>query len=206
VRTYKHLREEVQLVEMDVRNLGDEADRMPPDQARLERWLDWQRSILTGEKFKKAADSGEAIRMSACAPEAERKGYVDVQLRVPREIATFWQELEDAFDRSGIDDAFLAWLCKSYVTTWLPHIYARDLYRCSSPVCFRKDCTAHHIRSAATGAGTRRGTSRHRVSTITSTGSTPEGSGSWAARPISSPGTSAGSPCSSSAGATRSYP
>jgi hypothetical protein len=161
-RTYKHLRQEVQLVEVDVRNLGDAADRSPPDTARLERWFDWQRSILTGEMFKKAADTGEPVRMSACAPEAARKGYVDVTLRVPRDIATFWQELGDAFDRSGIDDTFLAWLCKSYVTTWLPHlgtsdkwehIYARDLYRCSSPVCFRKDCTAHHIRFRSHGGG-----------------------------------------------------
>jgi hypothetical protein len=107
--------------------------------------------------------------MSACAPETEAGrlgkdrehiGYVDVQLRVPRDIATFWQELEDAFDRSGIDDTFLAWLCKSYVTTWLPHlgqsdkwehIYARDLHRCSSPAYFRKDCTAHHIRFRSHG-------------------------------------------------------
>jgi len=33
------------------------------------------------------------------------------------------------------------------------HIYARDLYRCSSPVCFRKDCTAHHIRFRSHGGG-----------------------------------------------------
>jgi hypothetical protein len=109
--------------------------------------------------------------MSACAPEPEagragkeleHKGHVDVVLRMPREIATFWQELEDAFGRSGIEGSFLGWLCKSYVTTWLPHlgtsdkwehIYARDRYRCTSPVCFKRDCTAHHIRFRSHGGG-----------------------------------------------------
>jgi hypothetical protein len=118
--------------------------------------------------FKKAADAGEPVQISGCAPEPDagrdrkHKGHVEVQLRVPREIATFWQELEDAFRRSGIEGSFLGWLCKSYVTTWLPHlgksdkwehIYARDRYRCTSPVCFKRDCTAHHIVYRSHGGG-----------------------------------------------------
>ena len=176
VRTFKHLREEIELASMDVRLHGQEANRWPPDEERIRRYHEWQRWVLTGEAFESAATAGGSVRMSAGSEEGEeedvqdspkaspvhpggvraagaggpripkkaRAGYVDVALRTRQDTVTFWQVLEDAFDRSGQASTFVEWLCKSYTDTWVPtlgesdkweEIYARDLYQCTCPVC-----------------------------------------------------------------------
>ena len=164
VRTFKHLREEVELVEMDVRMHGEDADRSPPDEARVRGYHAWQRKVLSGAAFREARENGGSVQTSACSGEGERrgKGLVDMILRLPRDVVDFWHLLEDAFDLSGIDDTFVEWLCKVYTDTWVPtlgpqdkwdDIYARDLYRCTSPVCLRRDCTLHHIVFRSHGGG-----------------------------------------------------
>jgi 5-methylcytosine-specific restriction endonuclease McrA len=166
VRTFKHLREEIELVSMDVRLLGDDANRFPPDDDRIRRYHEWQREVLTGEMFRKSAETGEPVRMSARSPDAEAEtthmGLVDMQFRSRADVIDFYQVLEDAFNSSGIDDTFECWLAKSFTDTWGPtlgksdcweHVYSRDLYRCTCPVCLKKDCTAHHVVYQSHGGG-----------------------------------------------------
>ena len=167
VRTFKHLMEEVELVELDARMHGEDADRSPPDEARVRGYHAWQRKVLSGAAFREArggdGDDG-SVRTSAWSGTREGRGagLVDVTLRLPPDVVDFWHLLEEAFDLSGIDDVFVEWLCRNYTDTWLPtlgpqdkwdDIYARDLYRCTSPVCLRRDCTLHHIVFRAHGGG-----------------------------------------------------
>ena len=53
-------------------------------------------------------------------------------------------------------------LCLSFWRTWAgslgtsdkwEHIYRRDLYRCTSPVCTKRECTLHHIVFRSAGGG-----------------------------------------------------
>ena len=122
VRTFKHLSEEIELVSMDVRLLGEDANRYPPDDERIRRYHEWQREVLSGEAFRKAAETGEPIRMSARSADAESEtrhaGLVDMPLRSRADVIDFYQVLEDAFNRSGIDDTFESWLAKSFTDTW----------------------------------------------------------------------------------------
>jgi hypothetical protein len=87
----------------------------------------------------------------------------------------FWRALERMFlrlrSRLGLASwSFLRFLCESFCRIWLPAIrqghltdagglpayfdvYRRDAFRCTSPVCTRRDVTAHHLWFRSHGGG-----------------------------------------------------
>lgn len=82
-------------------------------------------------------------------------GRVALRLRMSRHTFTWWRQLERQAQRwlpAGM--SWLRFLCLSLWQAWqhllgaevaYAAIYARDRYRCTSPVCSRRDVTPHHI-------------------------------------------------------------
>jgi hypothetical protein len=88
-------------------------------------------------------------------------GRVTLLLRMSRENYAWWRGLE-AQARSWLPRgvSWLRFLCLSLWQAWQPqqqeglayaHIYIRDRYRCTSPVCNRRDVTPHHLRFRSAG-------------------------------------------------------
>jgi len=101
-----------------------------------------------------------AVQMSAARSSA---GRVEVRLRVPRQLFHWWRGLEAQARRwlpAGM--SWLKFLCLSVWRAWrhllgaelaYGAIYVRDVYRCRSPVCSRRDVTPHHLRFRSQGGG-----------------------------------------------------
>jgi len=110
------------------------------------------------------------LQMSAARPQAPAskgasrltsKGRVELRWRVSRANYTWWRGLEAQARRwlpSGM--SWLRFLCLSLWEAWrhllgasvaYDHIYIRDRYRCSSPVCNRRDVTPHHLQFRSAG-------------------------------------------------------
>jgi len=82
-------------------------------------------------------------------------GRVALRLRMSRSTFTWWRQLErqaQCWLPAGM--SWLRFLCLSLWQAWqhllgaevaYAAIYARDRYRCTSPVCSRRDVTPHHI-------------------------------------------------------------
>jgi hypothetical protein len=102
---------------------------------------------------RKNRDSGAKLRPGA--------GRVTFQWRISEETYRFWQEVEHAHQRSMHNEMrFLQFLCACVWRSWYPslrntvkyhEIYERDRYRCTSPVCSKRDVTPHHVRFRAHG-------------------------------------------------------
>jgi len=107
------------------------------------------------------------LQMPAAAPRemASRAcsvaGRVTLRLRMSRETYAWWRSLEAQARRwlpRGM--SWLRFLCVSFWQAWRPlpgtqvaygHIYVRDRFRCTSPVCNRRDVTPHHIQFRSAG-------------------------------------------------------
>jgi hypothetical protein len=86
-----------------------------------------------------------------------------VKLRLPEDVALHYRQLEQAYEGlcgPGSDVSFTRFLCMSFWATWAQHlgksdkwelIYRRERYRCSCPVCLRRDVTLHHVRYRSRG-------------------------------------------------------
>ena len=92
---------------------------------------------------------------------ASSAGRVRLRLRMSRRCADWWRELESRA-RRGLPRgmSWLRFLCVSVWQAWghllgargaYGHIYVRDRFRCTSPVCNRRDVTPHHIRFRSAG-------------------------------------------------------
>jgi hypothetical protein len=88
-------------------------------------------------------------------------GRVRLRLRMSREAALWWRELE-GYARQWLpaEMSWLRFMCLSLWQAWrhltgsdvaYGHIYARDRYHCSSPVCDRRDVTPHHLQFRSAG-------------------------------------------------------
>jgi hypothetical protein len=177
-RTFKHLREEVQAVEIAAR-LAGETDRSPPSEAHIEQMQALERSILSGAFLKGVARGG------AVEPEAEEAtavqisggprdeapneavqisgspgGKVTLRIRVPGDVLLCYRQLERAHRQNLPGTSFVSFLCASFWRTWVPTlgvsdrweaIYRRDRYRCTSPVCHQRNVTLHHVQYRAAG-------------------------------------------------------
>jgi len=89
------------------------------------------------------------------------KGRIELRLRISRANYAWWRGLEEQARRwlpSGT--SWLRFLCLSLWGGWrhllgtsvaYGHIYIRDRYRCSSPVCSRRDVTPHHLQFRSAG-------------------------------------------------------
>jgi hypothetical protein len=88
-------------------------------------------------------------------------GRVPLRLRMSRETYVWWRELEAQARRwlpAGM--SWLRFLCLSVWGAWghwlgadvaYARVYARDRYRCASPVCNRRDVTPHHLQFRSAG-------------------------------------------------------
>ena len=88
-------------------------------------------------------------------------GRVTLRLRMSRESYVWWRALEAQGRRwlpAGM--SWLRFLCLSVWHGWshllgadvaYGHIYIRDRYRCTSPVCNRRDVTPHHLQFRSAG-------------------------------------------------------
>jgi hypothetical protein len=95
------------------------------------------------------------------APGLRGAGRVTLRFRVSAETHQLYRRMQRAFARHGPAGVpFLRFACLSFVDAWkhaLPptvaygHIYARDRFRCQSPVCSRRDVTPHHLRYRSRG-------------------------------------------------------
>jgi 5-methylcytosine-specific restriction endonuclease McrA len=101
------------------------------------------------------------------APRLRGFGRVTLRFGVIESTYRFWRALERAFSRVQArvcrgPASFLRFLCENFCRTWLPAlrrgcltdsgalpeyfaVYRRDVFRCASPVCSRRDVTPHHL-------------------------------------------------------------
>jgi hypothetical protein len=179
-RTFKHLREEVQAVEMAARFAGA-TDRSPPSEEHIAEVQALERAILSGQLLRNVsrnqarADSGEAPEHPAQASEdagdaldeatavqisGSPGGKVTLRMRVPGDLLLHYRQLERAHRDKLPGTSFIQFLCVSFWQTWVPTlgvsdkwetIYRRDRYRCTSPVCHQRNVTLHHVQYRATG-------------------------------------------------------
>jgi hypothetical protein len=172
-RTFKHLREEVQAVELGTR-LAGATDRSPPSEQHIKQMQALERSILSGE-FLRRVSSGhaeEAVgdRPNQCPGDEATAvqisgspgGKVTLRMRVPGDLLLHYRQLERAHAHKLPGTSFIQFLCASFWQTWVPTlgvsdkweaIYRRDRYRCTSPVCHQRNVTLHHVEYRA-GGGT----------------------------------------------------
>ncbi len=176
-RTIKHLREEVELAELLVR-FGHGPDQPPPDDEMMQRFFAIERSIAVGEMPDVASliEALEPRQMSGCRQTraAQALGRVTYRWHVSEDTARFWRTLEQVYLRVsplfGVRASFLRFLAQNFCCVWLPalrrrrltasgdepayfEVYRRDAFRCTSPVCTRRDVTPHHLRFRAAGGG-----------------------------------------------------
>lgn len=152
-RTVKHLEEEVRAAEL-ARAVGGQA--APPSEETVEEIRRLESQVLSGDRDAVLEAHGQmSARLGAGAPS------VRVDLHVTRDTAWFWRTLagmtRKLLPRST---SFVRLLCDTFWQTWrhltwrsekYAHIYARDRYTCSSPVCSRHDVTPHHVRFRSQG-------------------------------------------------------
>jgi hypothetical protein len=102
-----------------------------------------------------------AARAPSPASNVASKGRVELRWRVSRANHAWWRGLE-AQARRWLPNgtSWLRFLCLSIWSAWrhllgtsvaYGQIYIRDRYRCSSPVCTRRDVTPHHLQFRSAG-------------------------------------------------------
>lgn len=164
-RTYKHLREEVDAVILAT-TLDPDVTRAPPSAEDLEAVAKLERKVQNGELFRSYLGAGNQGPQTfvTLAVDPAQGPLRPLRLRLPAELCDHWQEVEAEFRaQAGPRASFVAFMCFSLWTTWLPYleafddkwkdVYARDRHRCMSPVCERHDVTPHHVRFQAHGGG-----------------------------------------------------
>lgn len=96
-----------------------------------------------------------------CPPAQRRKGEVRLRLRLERDTLVEFRALERLFRRQHRGD-FLEFCCRHFLEVWAPtlladvkyaHVYRRDAFTCSSPVCSRHDVHPHHLKFRSQGGG-----------------------------------------------------
>lgn len=171
-RTFKHLREEVQAVEIATR-LAGATDRSPPSEAQMAQMQALERSILSGELLRNAAVRNGAVQSESEPDEraavqisGSSGGKATVRMRVPGDLLLLYRQLERLHRRTLPGTSFIGFLCGSFWRTWVPTlgvsdkweaIYRRDRYRCASPVCHQRNVTLHHVHYRAHGGTDRPG-------------------------------------------------
>ncbi len=117
----------------------------------LARWLEGGLRMSAAQRRAPAS----SVRASA--------GRVALRLRVSRSSYAWWRGLEAQARRwlpCGM--SWLRFLCLSLWQAWrhllgtnvaYGQIYIRDRFRCTSPVCSRKDVTPHHLKFRSAGGG-----------------------------------------------------
>lgn len=176
VRTVKHLREEVEAVELLARVEGRELTRIePPDERLVEAALDVERAVIA------ALTDGIQMSVKAEDDDGEDDERADVQdgeralptrtlrLRVSEDTARFWRALERVHAGIWTGTSFVAFLARAVARSWAgaidrnaaggeyADVYVRDRWRCRSPVCEDRNVTPHHVVFRSQGGGEERG-------------------------------------------------
>jgi hypothetical protein len=180
-RTVKHLREEVEAAELLVR-LGLGREQAPLDDGELEPLIELERCIASGELLEQtevASTDATTVGQISGSRRAERHeagfGRVTMRWVVNEGTRRRFRALERAYARVGsrvcrVPVSFVRFLCENFCRIWLPalrrerltesgdvpdyfSVYRRDVFRCASPVCTRRDITPHHLRFRARGGG-----------------------------------------------------
>lgn len=169
-RTYRHLREEVSAV-LARRAFEPGASLWPPSAEELEAAAELERQVQSGAVFRTllgSASPGPQTSVTLQATEngaaAAPPGLRPLRLYLPADLYRHWQALEARFRAHlGPEASFVAFMCTSLWSTWLPFleawddtwagVYARDRRRCANPVCDRRDVTPHHVVFRAHGGG-----------------------------------------------------
>ncbi len=152
---------------MIARASGDRSAAEPPSAALMSEYFDLQELVLSGAVYR-----DEAGQMSGGSePEADAGvagagqmsgGLVRQRLNLREDLALWWRALRDLYGLTGVSGSFVRWLCLCFWRSWVDtlggagpwaEIYARDRYRCSSPVCDRRDITPHHLLFRGRGGG-----------------------------------------------------
>jgi len=180
-RTFKHLREEVQAIEMATRYLG-ETDTSPPNDAQLQQVEAAERAILSGDLLRSVIRNAQsepdeqAVQISGGPetndhpePEDEASAVqisvgpsakITLRIRVPGDVLLHYRQLERLHRKKLPGESFIQFLCTTFWQTWVPHlgtsdkweqIYRRDRYRCTNPVCHNRNVTLHHVQYRANG-------------------------------------------------------
>jgi len=112
-------------------------------------------SWLRGEPLQ------DVVQASAPAGEPRSAGRVTLRLRCSRDVAAWWRRLAElAVPHLPPGMSWLRFACLSLWRAWehelehdvaYGHIYVRDRYRCTSPVCNRRDVTPHHLQFRSAG-------------------------------------------------------
>jgi len=118
--------------------------------------------------------SGGQLGADLTTREERARGRVTFRWHVTFDTARRWRTLEMIFTRIsaaiGANMSFLRFVSENFCRIWLPAIrqrrltvagkepayfavYRRDVFRCSSPVCTRRDITPHHLTFRAAGGG-----------------------------------------------------
>ena len=153
-RTFKHLREEVQAVEMAACYTG-KTDRSPPSEEHIEQMQALERAILSGELLRRVTGncSTESNDQDECAERAERDeptpvqisgtpkdeapneavqisgspgGKVTLRLRVPGDLLLHYRQLERLHRQKRPNESFIQFLCATFWQTWVPHLGVSD--------------------------------------------------------------------------------
>jgi hypothetical protein len=91
---------------------------------------------------------------SEVPPPRRGAGKVTLRWRVTDDVARAWHALAKLHRRSRLPGTLVELLCVTMWRSWshalgtdvaYGDIYARERYRCSSPVCFSRNQTPHHI-------------------------------------------------------------
>jgi hypothetical protein len=172
-RTVKHLREEVEAAELLIR-LEQGLDQRPIAEQSLHELFELERSIVSGDWVEGHATSQTSGTVSARGG-LRKFGRVTLRCVVKEKTRRFFRALERVFERVSTlvcraPASFLRFLCENFCRIWLPAlrrerltdsgeppeyfgVYRRDVFRCTSPVCTRKDVTPHHLVFRSRGGG-----------------------------------------------------
>jgi hypothetical protein len=172
-RTVKHLREEVEAAELLIR-LGQGRDQRPLDERSLDELFEFERCIVSGD-WVEGRSGGQMSGIVSTRERSRRFGRVTLRWVVEESTRSFFLALERVFGRVSarvcrVPASFLRFLCENFCRTWLPAlrrarctesgeqpayfaVYRRDVFRCSSPVCTRRDLTPHHLVFRSRGGG-----------------------------------------------------
>jgi hypothetical protein len=152
-RTVKHLEEEVRAAELS-RDIGGRVS--PPPEETVQQIRQLESRVLAGDR-----DAVLEAQSQMSASLGAGASSVRVDLRVARDTARFWRALAGVMHKHLSRDAsFARLLCDTFWKAWrhltersekYAHVYARDRYTCSSPVCSRHDVTPHHVQFRSHG-------------------------------------------------------
>ena len=152
-RTFKHLREEVQAVEMSTRFAGA-TDHSPPSQEQIDQMQALERAILSGDLLRRvirahpSEHDGRAGKLEAGAPEPHDAVQISVtpetyeptpvqisvgpsakvtlRIRVPGDVLLHYRQLERLHRKKLPNESFIQFLCATFWQTWVPTLGVSD--------------------------------------------------------------------------------